>query len=91
VKTLHLAFGVGRKGLRRPPIRIVALVRERGVALAHHEVHLSLHGGDFVGGLEVPGFGQSGQARELVAILANTTWGTGAKDGSAVTYAADVG
>lgn len=87
-KTLHLAFGMERKRRRRPPVRIVVHVQGPGTALTQHEVHLSQHGGDFAGGLEVPGFVRTAQAREVVTILANATWGTRAKDGLVVTYAA---
>ena len=89
-KTLHLAFGMARKRQRRPPVRIVVLVRGAGIAFSQHEVRLSRHGGDFVGGLEVPGFGRTAQAREVVVIVVNTTWGPGAKDGLTVTYAASL-
>jgi hypothetical protein len=89
-KTLHLAFGMERKRRSSPPVRVIVLVQGPGRAFTQHEVRLSQRGGDFVGGLEVPGFGRTAQARLVVTILANTTWGTGALDGLAVTYAANL-
>jgi hypothetical protein len=90
-KTLHLAFSLRRETQRRPPLRIVALVQGSGTAFTQHEVPLNEHGGDFVGGLEIPGFGRTAQAREVVTIVANTTWGARAKNGLTIRYAANLG
>lgn len=57
------------------------------MAVTRRGVSLRPNRGGCFGGLEIPSFGRTGQAREVEAVIANTTWGARAKDGMAVSYA----
>jgi hypothetical protein len=87
-RTLHLAFGIEGQQRADPVARITAVVQGSGLNVERHEVSLRRNRSGLFGGLEIPGFGRTGQVHEAVVVIANTTWGTRTKDGVTISYAA---
>ncbi len=87
-RTLHLAAGV--EGSRRtdPPARVLAAARGASGSVSVHAMALRRERGGIFGGLEISGFGRTGQVREVTLVVTNATWGDRAIDGLDVSYAA---